>query len=62
MDNSFSQLGYILFFQQQEIKTALDQPASGLFIRFWEEVSAMFIDYLSSIPFRPFMKMLALFS
>ena len=43
------------FFQQQEIKRAFHQSASGLFI------CAIFIDYLSNITSRQFMKMLAVF-
>ena len=42
------------FFQQQEIKRALHQSALGLFLRVWEEVSAIFIDYLRNSPASPF--------
>ena len=61
MDNAFSQLVYILFFQQQEIKIALRKYALGLFLRVWEEVSAIFINYIRNNPSRPFLKMLAVF-
>ena len=59
---TFSQLGYTLFFQQQEIKRALHQSALGLFPRVWVEVSAIFIDYLSNSPSSPFLNMPAVFS
>ena len=62
MGNGFSQLGYILFFQHQEIKRALYQSASALFLIVWEEVSGFFIDYLSNCTSSPFLKMLSVFS
>lgn len=49
-------------FQQQEITRALHQSASGLFLRVWEEVSAIFINYLSNSPSSPFPNMLATFA
>ena len=49
-------------FQQQEIKRAMHQSANGLFLRVWEEVSAIFINYLSNSPSSPFLKMLAVFA
>ena len=49
------------FFKQQEIKRALNQSASVLFLRVWEEVSAIFIDYLSNITSSLFLKMLVVF-
>ena len=49
------------FFQQQEIKRALHQSASGLFLRVWEQFSAILIDYLINSPLSPFLKMLELF-
>ena len=49
------------FFQQQEIKRALHQSDLGLFLRVWEEVSTIFIDYLSNSPSKMFLKMLAVF-
>ena len=61
MENVFSQLVYILFFQQQEIKRALHQFSLVPFLRVWEEVSTIFIYYISNIPSSPFMKMLEVF-
>ena len=55
-------MGYILIFRQQEMKRALQQYASALFLRVWEEVSAIVIDYLRNSSPIPFLKMLALFS
>jgi hypothetical protein len=49
-------------FQQQEIKRALHQAAGGLFLRVWEEVSAIFIKYLTKSSSSPFLKMLAVFA
>ena len=62
MGNEFYQLGYILFFSEARNKRALHQSALVLFLRIWEEVSAIFIDYLRNIPSSPFLKMLAVFS
>ena len=50
------------FFQQQEIKRALFQTSSSLFLRVWEEVSAIFIDYISNSLSSIFLKMLEVFS
>ena len=50
------------FFQQQEIKRALHQYALGLFLKVWEEGSAIFIDYLINSPLSSFLMMLAVFS
>ena len=62
MENAFSHLGYILFFlKQQEIKRALHQSTLGLFIIVWEEVSAIFIDYLSNSPSIHFLKKIAVY-
>ena len=49
------------FYQKKEIKRALHQSASVLFLRVWEESGAIFIDYLINIPSIPFMKKLAVF-
>ena len=49
-------------FQQEEIRRGLHQSASGLFLRVWEEVSAIFINYLSNSPSSPFHSMLATFA
>ena len=49
-------------FEQEEIKKSLHQAASGLFLRVWEEVSALFIDYLSKSPSSSFKEFLAIFA
>ena len=48
--------------QQREIKQSLHQAASGLFLRVWEEVSAIFIDFLRNGKESPFAEMLAAFA
>ena len=53
---------HTLFFQQQEIKRALHQSTLGLFLRVWEEVIDICIDYLRDITSMPFKNMLALFA
>ena len=58
----FTNWGTYYFFQQHGIKRALHQYPSGLFLRFWEEVSAIFIVYLRNSPSSPFLKMLAVFA
>ena len=50
------------FFQQQEIEESLHQSAPGLFLRLWEEFSAIFIAYLRNSPSIPFLNMLAVFA
>ena len=50
------------FFKQQEIKRALNQSASVLFLRVWEELSAIFIDYPRNIPSSAFINILVVFS
>ena len=50
------------FSQQIEIKKSLHQAASGLFLRVWEEVSAIFIDFLGNGEESPFAEMLAAFA
>lgn len=47
---------------QEEIKRAILQAASGLFLRVWEEVSAIFIDYLRNSTSSSFRHALAIFA
>ena len=61
MGNAFSQLGYILFFSAARKNIYLHQSTLVLFIRVWEEVSTILIDYLINSPLSPFLKMLELF-
>ena len=49
-------------FEQEEIKQAIHQAASGLLLRVWEEVSAIFIEYLSNSSSSPFKKLIATFA
>ena len=49
-------------YQQKEIERAMHQAASGLFLRVWEEVSAIFIDYLKNSDSSPFTNMIANFA
>lgn len=58
----FPRWKYYTEFQQDEISRAMMQSASGLFLRVWEEVSAIFIDYLSNSSSSPFKKMIAFFA
>ena len=50
------------FFQKQEIKRDLHQSASGLFLQVCEEVSAIFIEYISNNPLISFLKIPAVFN
>ena len=43
------------------MKRALHPSASGLFLRVWEEVRAIFIDYLRYSPSSSFINMLSVF-
>ena len=58
----FSNLYTYYCFQKQEIKRAIHQSALGLFIRVWEEVSTILIDYLINSPSGPFLRMIAVFA
>ena len=55
-------IGKHTIFLEARNKIDLHQSGSGLFLRVWEEVSAIFIDDLGNIPSIPFMKILEVFS
>ena len=60
--SNYPKWGIYTRFQQEEIRKSLHQAASSLFLRVWEEVSAIFIDYLANSPTSPFFKMVAKFA
>ena len=47
---------------QIEIDNAMNQTASGLMLRVWEEVSKLFLDFLTKSPHSPYKNVKALFS
>ena len=53
---------YTICFSREKMKGTLHQSALGLFIRVWEEVRAIFIDYLRNSPSSQFLNMLELFA
>ena len=55
-------IGIHTIFQHQKMKRAPHQSALRIFIRVWEEVGVIFIDYLKNIPSRLFLSMLAVFA
>ena len=57
-----SQLGYILLFSAEINKRSLHQSILELFPQVWEEVSAIFIDYLRNSPPSPYINMIAVFA
>ena len=47
---------------QKEIEMALIEAAAGLFLRVWEEVSSIFIDYLKNSKSSPFTSLISMFA
>ena len=55
-------IGKHTIFLEARNKIDLHQSGLGLFLRVWEEVSAIFIDYLSNSLSSPFLNILGEFS
>ena len=49
-------------FEQEEIKRAIHEAASGIFLRVWEEVRSIFIKYLCNSESSSFMYILSAFA
>ena len=49
-------------FDQTEIDNSINQAASGLMLRIWEEVSQLFLEFITKSPHSPFKRVHATFS
>ena len=48
--------------EKEEVRTSLNQASGGLFLRIWQEISKLFIDYLKKSTSSPFKHVLSIFA